>query len=171
MAPARADPDSVERARDFPQERSTSSASATIWPTCRFTTPSPSARKGTADCRSSLFLFGLTAQQAADSASWYSPHWHQENDRETRVVLDTISFDYFSRNESGAFAPIHDALLAHGAHYMHLADLIRSYLKADQSFLELYKDGDGWARKAILNVASSRKFSSERTIAQYAAEI
>ena len=57
-----------------------------------------------------------------------------------------------------------------GDRYMHLADL-KSYLEADQRLCELYKAGDGWSRKAILNVASSGKFSSDRTIAQYAAEI
>jgi starch phosphorylase len=117
-----------------------------------------------------FFLFGLTAQQVADGGSWYNPRWHYDNDRETRVALDLIASNYFSRYEPGVFAPIHDALLAHGDHYMHLADL-KSYLDADQRLCELYKDGDGWARKAILNVASSGKFSSDRTIAQYATEI
>jgi glycogen phosphorylase len=53
---------------------------------------------------------------------------------------------------------------------MHLADL-KSYLAADQSLCELYAGGGEWAQKAILNVAGSGKFSSDRTIAQYAAEI
>ena len=53
---------------------------------------------------------------------------------------------------------------------MHLADL-KSYLEADNRVTELYADADAWTRKAILNVASSGKFSSDRTIAQYAAEI
>jgi glycogen phosphorylase len=53
---------------------------------------------------------------------------------------------------------------------MHLADL-RSYLEADQRLGELYTDAEGWARKAILNVAGSGKFSSDRTIAEYAADI
>ena len=117
-----------------------------------------------------FFLFGLTAQQVADSASWYSPRWHYNNDPEARAALDLISSDYFSRYEPGIFAPIHDALITHGDHYMHLADL-ELYLDADQRLRELYADSDGWARKAILNVAGSGKFSSDRTISQYAAEI
>jgi glycogen phosphorylase len=116
-----------------------------------------------------FFLFGLNAQQVADSSSWYSPHWHYDNEPETRGALDLISADYFSRYEPGVFAPLRDAL-THGDHYMHLADL-KSYLEADQRLCELYRDGNGWARKAILNVAASGKFSSDRTIAQYAAEI
>ena len=53
---------------------------------------------------------------------------------------------------------------------MHLADLT-SYLETDQQLTKLYADPDAWAQKAILNVASSGKFSSDRTIAEYAAEI
>ena len=117
-----------------------------------------------------FFLFGLNAQQVEDSRVWYNPYWHYNYDPETRAALDLIASDYFSRYEPGVFAPIHDALLVHGDHYMHLADL-KSYLDADQKLCELYADSDGWERKAILNIAASGKFSSDRTIAQYAAEI
>ena len=117
-----------------------------------------------------LFLFGLTAQQVVDSRGWYNPHWHYENDIETRAALDLIGSDYFSRNERGAFALLHDTLLKGGDHYMHLADLT-AYLEADRALCSLYADREAWARKAILNVASSGKFSSDRTIAQYATEI
>jgi glycogen phosphorylase len=117
-----------------------------------------------------FFLFGLTADQVEGSRSWYNPHWHYDNEPETRAALDLIFSDYFSRNEPGIFAPIRDALLTHGDHYMHLADL-KSYLEADHRLTELYADVDGWAHKAILNIAGSGKFSSDRTIAQYAAEI
>jgi len=117
-----------------------------------------------------FFLFGLTADQVEGSRSWYNPRWHYDNEPETRAALDLIFSDYFSRYEPGVFAPLRDALLTHGDHYMHLADL-KSYLEADHRLTELYIDGDAWARKAILNVAGSGKFSSDRTIAQYAAEI
>jgi starch phosphorylase len=117
-----------------------------------------------------LFLFGLTADQVAGSRSWYNPHWHYDNEPETRAALDLIFSDHFSRGEPGIFAPLRDALLTQGDHYMHLADL-KSYLEADGRLATLYADGDAWARKAILNVAASGKFSSDRTITQYAAEI
>ena len=117
-----------------------------------------------------FFLFGLTAEQVAASRDWYSPQWHYDNEPETRAALDLIFSDHFSRNEPGVFAPLRDALLTHGDYYMHLADL-KSYLEADQRLVELYTDSEGWARKAILNVASSGKFSSDRTIAEYAADI
>jgi starch phosphorylase len=117
-----------------------------------------------------FFLFGLTAQQVADSRGWYNPHWHYDHEPETRAALDLIFSDHFSGHEAGVFTPLRDALLTHGDYYMHLADL-KSYLEADQKLGKLYADSDGWARKAILNVAGSGKFSSDRTIAEYAAEI
>ena len=117
-----------------------------------------------------FFLFGLTAQQVADSRGWYDPHWHYDNEPETRAALDLIFSDHFSRNEPGVFGPLRDTLLANGDHYMHLADLT-SYLGADRQLTGLYADREGWARKAILNVAGSGKFSSDRTIAEYAADI
>ncbi len=117
-----------------------------------------------------FFLFGLTAAQVAESQDWYNPHWHYDNEPETRAALDLIFSDHFSVNEPGAFEPLRDMLLTHGDHYMHLADL-KSYLEADRKLVELYADPEGWARKTILNVAGSGKFSSDRTIAQYTGEI
>ena len=117
-----------------------------------------------------FFLFGLTAEQVASSRGWYNPQWHYDNEPETRAALDLIFSDHFSRNEPGVFAPLRDALLTHGDYYMHLADL-KSYLEADQQLCDLYADPEGWSRKAILNVASSGKFSSDRTIAEYAGDI
>ena len=117
-----------------------------------------------------FFLFGLTADEVAASRGWYNPRWHYDNQPETRAALDLIFSDHFSRNEPGIFAPLRDTLLTHGDYYMHLADLA-SYLEADERLRGLYADPESWARKAILNVASSGKFSSDRTIAEYAADI
>src|SRR2546426_1242114 len=116
-----------------------------------------------------FFLFGLTAEQVAGSRGWYDPRWHYDNQPEGRAALDLIFSDHFSRNEPGIFAPLRDTLLTRGD-YMHLADL-GSYLEADGKLCALYADPEAWARKAILNVASSGKFSSDRTIAEYAADI
>ncbi len=117
-----------------------------------------------------LFLFGLTVEQVEASRGWYNPHWHYENEPETRAALDLIFSDHFSRNEPGVFAPLRDTLLTHGDHYMHLADLT-SYCQAHERLGALYADPGAWAHKAILNVASSGKFSSDRTISEYAADI
>jgi glycogen phosphorylase len=70
-----------------------------------------------------FFLFGLTAEEVANSRPWYSPHWHYENEPETRKALDLIFSDHFSRDEPGIFEPLRGALLTHGDAYMHLADL------------------------------------------------
>jgi starch phosphorylase len=117
-----------------------------------------------------LFLFGLTAEQVAASRGWYDPHWHYDNEPETRAALDMIFSGHFTRDEPAVAAELRDTLLTHGDHYMHLADL-RSYLEADERLCKLYADPPAWTRKAVLNVAGSGKFSSDRTIAQYAAEI
>ena len=117
-----------------------------------------------------FFLFGLTAEQVAESRGWYDPYWHYWNEPETRDALDIIFNDHFSPQEPGVFRPIHEALLTNGDFYMHLADL-NSYLTAQARASTLYGDSDAWAHKAILNVACSGRFSSDRTIAEYAAEI
>lgn len=117
-----------------------------------------------------LFLFGLTADQVVASRNWYSPRWHYDNEPETRAALDLIFANHFSPTEPGVFEPLREALLTAGDHYMHLADL-GSYLAADQRIIELYANPDGWARTVVLNLASSGRFSSDRTIADYAAEI
>jgi starch phosphorylase len=117
-----------------------------------------------------FFLFGLTAEQVQNSRGWYNPRWHYENEPETRAALDLIFGDHFSRDEPGIFAPLRGTLLDGGDYFMHLADLT-SYAQAQQQLGELYADSDAWARKAIINVASSGKFSSDRTIEEYAAGI
>ena len=117
-----------------------------------------------------FFLFGLTADEVAGNRSWYNPRWHYENEAETQAALNLIFSDYFSRNEPGVFEPLRHALLTGGDHYMHLADLT-SYLDADRRLCDLYANSNAWAHKAILNVAGSGKFSSDRTIAEYAADI
>jgi starch phosphorylase len=117
-----------------------------------------------------FFLFGLTADEVASSRAWYSPRWHYHNQPEVRAALDLLFSDHFSPHEPGVFAPLRDTLLTHGDHYMHLADLA-PYLEADGRLRGLYADRDAWAYKAIVNVASSGKFSSDRTIAEYAGDI
>jgi starch phosphorylase len=117
-----------------------------------------------------FFLFGLTAEQVAGSRGWYNPEWHYEHEPEARAALDLIFADHFSRYEPGAFALLHETLLTRGDYYMHLADL-RAYLEADGRLLALYGTPEEWTRKVILNVAASGKFSSDRTIAEYASGI
>jgi starch phosphorylase len=116
-----------------------------------------------------FFLFGLSAEQVTQSRGWYNPRWHYDNEPATRAAIDLIASNHFSRTDPGVFTPVIDVLLRDD-HYMHLADL-KSYAEAHQSVGELYADQDAWARKAILNVAASGRFSSDRTVAEYAGEI
>ncbi|HJZ59626.1 MAG TPA: glycogen/starch/alpha-glucan phosphorylase [Gemmataceae bacterium] len=116
------------------------------------------------------FMFGLTADQVLGNRGWYNPHWHYEHEPETRAALDLIFDNHFSRNEPGIFEPIRDTLLTKGDYYMHLADLT-AYVATQQKVAALYGDRQAWAQKAIHNVARSGKFSSDRTIAEYAREL
>src|SRR6266545_3156777 len=113
-----------------------------------------------------FFLFGLTAEQVLSSRGWYNPHWHYEQEPETRRALDMIAANAFSPAEPGLFAPIVDMLLTHGDYYMHLADLA-AYVRTQAQVSALYQHPEAWARKAILNVGHAGTFSSDRTIADY----
>jgi starch phosphorylase len=117
-----------------------------------------------------FFLFGLTAEQVENSRGWYSPQWHYQHEPAIREALDLIFSDHFSRDEPGVFAPLRETLLVKGDQYRHLADLT-SYAQAQERVGQVYADREAWTRKAILNVACSGKFSSDRTIAEYARDI
>ncbi len=117
-----------------------------------------------------FFLFGLSAQEVSESRGFYNPQWHYDNEPETRAALDLIATNHFSQTEPGVFAPILNMLLRNGDHYLHLADL-KSYSEAQARLGELYKDHEEWSRKVVLNIAASGRFSSDRTITQYADEI
>jgi starch phosphorylase len=119
---------------------------------------------------SNMFLFGLTADQVEASRAWYNPHWHYDHEPETRRALDMIAADAFSKDEPGIFAPIWDTLMPRGDHYMHLADL-SSYLAIQEKVGALYLKPDAWTGRAVVNVGHSGKFSSDRTIAEYASGI
>jgi len=117
-----------------------------------------------------FFLFGLNAEEVMAARRDYNPRWHYDNDGEIRAAIDLIAADGFSAAEPGVFAPIVDTLIRHGDHYLHLADL-RSYADAHARLAAAYAKRDEWWRKAISNIAASGRFSSDRTIAEYAAEI
>jgi len=111
-----------------------------------------------------------TAEQVAESRSWYNPYWHYENEPETRAALDLICSGHFSRGDARVFDPLHRTPLDQGDFYLHLADM-RSYSDAQDRIGELSRDPEEFSRKAVLNVAGSGTFLSDRTISQYASEI
>ncbi len=119
--------------------------------------------------KENLVLFGLTADQAAGSGGWYDPRWHYDNEMETRRSLGAIFDNHFGPNEPGIFEPNRKTLRGVG-YYVRPAHLT-SYAKTQEEVGLLYADRKSWLRLAILNVANSGKFSSDRAIGEYAAEI
>jgi len=118
-----------------------------------------------------IFIFGLTVEEVeALRASGYQPWSRYQADEELRAVIDWIGSDYFTPGEHGAFSLLHDSLLHGGDPYMVLADF-RAYSDCQARAEAAFRDRAGWARRAILNTARMGKFSSDRTIREYATEI
>lgn len=117
-----------------------------------------------------IFIFGLTAEQVESLRNNYNPGEIYMTDEEIRRAIDLIRDDFFSLDEPGIFRPIVANLLEGGDYYMLLADL-RSYLDAQSRVDEAYRDQEVWAEKAVINIARTGRFSSDRTIAEYASEI
>ncbi len=118
-----------------------------------------------------IFIFGLTADQIQTMRSRGTYHpWDYYSDPATKRVLDALNSDRFCPTEPGLFRWIFEALLNGGDEYFHLADF-PSYLKAQHQAGTEYQNAPLWTRKAILNVARTGKFSSDRTIAEYAKDI
>jgi glycogen phosphorylase len=117
-----------------------------------------------------IFIFGLTAAEVAALRPHYDPWEYYRANPELARVLDMIRDDAFSRGEPGLFRPIVDSLLAGGDRYFLLADYA-SYIGCQERAARAYRDQDAWTRRSILNVAHMGKFSSDRTIRQYAEEI
>ncbi len=118
-----------------------------------------------------IFIFGLTTQQVADlRVRGYNPWDHYHGDAELRQVLDMIGGGFFSVAEPERYRAIHESLLKNGDNYLLLADYAE-YIAAQDRVGALYQDQDEWARRAILNVARMGKFSSDRTIREYAEQV
>ena len=118
-----------------------------------------------------FFLFGLTAEQVAEQPRLVQPALAlRQRAGNARGAGPDLLRPFQPQRAGHLRAPLRRVARSRRDHYMHLADL-KSYLEADHRLCELYADRDEWARKAILNVAGSGKFSSDRTIAEYAADI
>jgi starch phosphorylase len=118
-----------------------------------------------------IFIFGLTSDGVAEiRQDGYDP-WHYYNtDEELRRALDMIALGFFSPDDPHRFRPIFEALTGGGDHYLLLADY-GSYIKAQEQVDALYRDQEAWSRRAIMNVAAMGKFSSDRSILEYAGKI
>jgi glycogen phosphorylase len=118
-----------------------------------------------------IFIFGLTTPQVAElKASGYNPRDYYNQNEELREVLDMIGGGFFSVEEPNRYQAIVDNLLNNGDNYLLLADYA-SYIATQDEVGKVYQDQEEWSRRAILNVARMAKFSSDRTIGEYAKNI
>jgi len=119
-----------------------------------------------------IFIFGLKAEEIREmrAARSYSPRAFYQSNPDLKRVMDALSSDLFCRDEPGLFDWIYNSILDNGDYYFHLADL-PSYIEAQERVGLEFNQAEMWARKAILNVARVGKFSSDRTILEYAKEI
>jgi starch phosphorylase len=118
-----------------------------------------------------IFIFGLRTPEVQRMWSeGYNPWDWYHRDSRIRRILDSLSANVFSADEPGIFEPIRRALLEEGDHYLHLADF-GPYVAAQDKVSETFLDPALWSSKTILNVARMSKFSSDRTIREYARDI
>jgi starch phosphorylase len=117
-----------------------------------------------------IFIFGMNADEVGRMRKNYNPRdWYDANP-ELKQVIDMIASGSFSHGAPDLFQPIIDSLLREGDFYMLLADFA-SYVATQDEVGRLYLDRDEWLRKSILNTAGVGKFSSDRTIQEYARDI
>ncbi len=118
-----------------------------------------------------IFIFGLTTPEVAElKANGYNPWDYYHANAELREVLDMIVSGFFNVDEPNRYQAIFDTLLHKGDNYLLLADY-QSYIDTQDKVAALYQNQEEWTRHAILNVANMGKFSSDRTIAEYAKNI
>ncbi len=118
-----------------------------------------------------IFIFGLTTPEVAQAkADGYNPWDYYHANAELKQVIDMIGNGFFSVEEPGRYQAIVDTLLHKGDQYLLLADYA-DYVATQEKVAMLYLDQEAWSRKAILNVARMAKFSSDRTIGEYAKNI
>jgi starch phosphorylase len=99
----------------------------------------------------------------------YNPLTYYEGNEELRKIIDQLSSGYFSPGEPGLFSPVVRTLLEHDRFFV-LADYA-SYIKCQEKVSAAYRDREQWMRMAILNIARSGKFSSDRAIREYSNKI
>jgi starch phosphorylase len=118
-----------------------------------------------------IFIFGLKVEEIEHLRNeGYNPWDYYNSDEELKKVVDQVRSGFFSPNHPDLFAGIGHALLEGGDYYMLLADF-RAYANAQSDVEKLYQNSSEWFKKAIHNVARIGKFSSDRTISEYASEI
>ncbi len=120
--------------------------------------------------RENMYIFGLNAEEAKTLSANYHPAQLYQQNGELKEALDLLFGGHFSVGEGNIFEPIRKALLEWGDRYLLIADL-PAYSAAHAKLQADYRDSRNWLRRSILNVARSGKFSSDRTILDYARDI
>nr|MDJ0557446.1 glycogen/starch/alpha-glucan phosphorylase [Microcoleaceae cyanobacterium MO_207.B10] len=117
-----------------------------------------------------FFLFGLTAQEVFEmKAKGYKPLDYYNQNPDLKAVIDRIASGHFSKGNPNLFKPLIDSLL-YNDQYMLLADY-QSYIDCQQEVSKAFQDKDKWTKMSIYNSVRTGKFSSDRTIMEYAKEI
>jgi glycogen phosphorylase len=117
-----------------------------------------------------IFIFGLLTEEVDALRGRYDPRPYYEGNPELRRTLEMVAGGWFSPDEPGLFRPIVASLLEGGDPYFLLADYA-AYVACQDRVAETYRDPGSWTRKSIRNVAHMGKFSTDRTIREYAEEI
>ena len=119
-----------------------------------------------------IFLFGLQVEEIRKmrERGSYHPLTYYHRNPDIRRLMDTFASGLFCPDEPSRFRWIYESVLDRGDPYFHLADL-ESYIETQERVAQAFQDPAGWTCKAILNVARTGKFSSDRAIAEYAKEI
>jgi starch phosphorylase len=119
-----------------------------------------------------IYIFGLRAHAIAEKKekASYDPREHYDEDPQIKEVMDAINSDRFCPSEHGLFTWIFDELVHRGDKYFHLADF-PSYMETQRIIEQEYLNEEIWWRKSVLNVARIGKFSSDRTVQEYARDI
>jgi starch phosphorylase len=121
--------------------------------------------------RENFFTFGLTAEQIRFlRISGYNPWEYYEGNPHLKRVIDLIASGHFSPGDPGLFKPLVDSFLHGGDPFLVLADFA-DYLRCQEEVNVTFRNRKKWAQMSILNVARIGKFSSDRTIQEYAREI
>jgi glycogen phosphorylase len=116
-----------------------------------------------------FFRFGLDSDEVQAARNGYNPGRYIEENEELKRIFDQIGRGFFSAEESTLFRPIVESLY-NGDRYSVLADYA-SYVACQENISRAYQDRSAWTKKAIINVARSGKFSSDRSVGEYARAI
>lgn len=114
-----------------------------------------------------MFLFGLKADEVEASDPWYDPRWHLDHEPDTFQAVDALLSERFVWKDPGVFDRLRSMLFEEGDRWRHLNDF-HTYRMAHDAAAAKFQSAEAWWRSAVLNVARSGRFSSDRAIQEYA---